>query len=61
MTVHVEALPDSASVDDRQAHAKELGHHIKSVIGISATIDVTEPGQVERSLGKAKRVVDNRN
>ncbi|WP_298815369.1 phenylacetate--CoA ligase PaaK [uncultured Roseibium sp.] len=60
MTVHVEALPGAASSDQRRASAKELGHHIKSVIGVSALIDVTEPGKVERSAGKAKRVVDNR-
>ncbi|WP_298981849.1 phenylacetate--CoA ligase PaaK [uncultured Roseibium sp.] len=60
MTVHVEALPGAVSSDQRRASAKELGHHIKSVIGVSALIDVTEPGKVERSAGKAKRVVDNR-
>ncbi|WP_428672334.1 phenylacetate--CoA ligase PaaK [Roseibium sp.] len=60
MTVRVEASPDCASGEDRKASAAELSHHIKSVIGVSARIDVTEPGQVERSAGKAKRVVDNR-
>lgn len=61
MTVHVEALPAAAAEDARGASAKELAHHIKSVIGVSAAIKVTEPGAVERSAGKAKRVVDNRN
>ncbi|CTQ55679.1 Phenylacetate-coenzyme A ligase [Roseibium album] len=60
MTVHVEAAPGSTSSDQRQASARELSHHIKSALGISAKIDVAEPGQVERSAGKAKRVVDNR-
>jgi len=60
MTVHVEAVPQAANPDVRKGSAKELAHHIKSVIGISAAIDVSEPGSVERSLGKAKRVVDNR-
>ncbi len=60
MTVHVEALPTAATSDARQASAKELSHHIKSVVGVSARIDVAEPGKVERSAGKAKRVVDNR-
>jgi len=60
MTVHVEALPEASSADARAASAKELSHHIKSVVGVSASVDVTEPGQVERSAGKAKRVVDNR-
>ncbi|MEP4767052.1 MAG: phenylacetate--CoA ligase PaaK [Roseibium sp.] len=60
MTVHVEALPEAMSAEARQGQAKELGHHIKSVIGISAAVNVKDPGQVERSAGKAKRVVDNR-
>lgn len=60
MTVHVEATPDAADSTVRKASAGELAHHIKSVVGISAEIDVTEPGAVERSMGKAKRVVDNR-
>lgn len=60
MTVHVESTEAAASADARNASAKELAHHIKSVIGVSTRIDVTEPGGVERSQGKAKRVVDNR-
>ncbi|WP_417681861.1 phenylacetate--CoA ligase PaaK [Roseibium sp.] len=60
MTVHVESTESAASADARGASAKELAHHIKSVIGVSTRIDVTEPGGVERSQGKAKRVVDNR-
>ncbi|GAA0770478.1 phenylacetate--CoA ligase [Roseibium denhamense] len=60
MTVHVEASPSAASSDQRSASAAELGHHIKSIVGVSARIDVTAPGNVERSAGKAKRVVDNR-
>ncbi|MCG6858643.1 MAG: phenylacetate--CoA ligase [Salaquimonas sp.] len=60
MIVHVEASEISAGEEARQASARELAHHIKSVIGISTKIDVGEPGAVERSLGKARRVVDNR-
>ncbi|MBO6758424.1 MAG: phenylacetate--CoA ligase [Roseibium sp.] len=60
MTVHVEATRDQASEPARAASAKELAHHIKSVIGISTRIDVSTPGTVARSEGKAKRVVDNR-
>ena len=60
MTINVEATADAASDDARQASAKELAHHIKSVIGVSSRIQVGEPGGVERSQGKAKRIVDNR-
>jgi phenylacetate-CoA ligase len=34
--------------------------HIKSNIGISVAVSVCDPGAVERSVGKAKRVVDLR-
>ena len=61
MTVHVEATADAANDAARAASGKELAHHIKSVVGVSARINVAEPGNVARSEGKAKRVVDNRN
>lgn len=60
MTVHVEAALDHAATDARAAAARELTSHIKNVIGISAKVHVGDPGAVERSLGKAKRVVDKR-
>lgn len=60
LTVHVESTETAADDASREASAKELAHHIKSVIGVSTRINVTEPGGVERSQGKAKRVVDNR-
>lgn len=60
MTVHVEAAADATDDMVRAGSAKELNHHIKSVVGISTKITVQDPGAVERSLGKARRVVDNR-
>jgi len=60
MTVHVEATTGAAGAEAREASAKLLGKKIKSIVGVSALIDVTEPGVVERSQGKAVRVVDNR-
>jgi phenylacetate-CoA ligase len=60
MTILVEALAETADEAARAACAKELSHHVKSVIGVSAAVKVCDPGAVERSLGKAKRVVDNR-
>ena len=60
MTVKAEAAPGHESSEAREAAAKELAHHIKSMIGISTRIDVGDSGAVERSLGKAKRVVDKR-
>jgi len=41
--------------------ARELGHHIKSYIGVSVGVEVVEPMAIERvTIGKAKRVVDKR-
>jgi phenylacetate-CoA ligase len=45
---------------DGEAAGKRLAHHIKSLIGVSAGVKVLPPGGVERSLGKAKRIVDRR-
>ena len=60
MTIHVEASTNSVSNTEREAAATELASHIKNVIGVSSKVKVAEPGGVERSLGKARRVVDNR-
>lgn len=58
MTIHVEAL--TADEAARAAAARELAHHVKSVIGVTARIVVGLPGSAPRSEGKARRVVDNR-
>ncbi len=60
MEVLVEAAPAAAQADARQASAAELGHHVKGSIGVTAKITVTDPGGVERSQGKARRVIDKR-
>jgi phenylacetate-CoA ligase len=60
MEVLVEAAGGSAEPDARAASAAELSHHIKGVIGVTAAITVAEPGGVERSQGKARRVIDKR-
>ena len=44
-------------VEGDTAAAAQLQHHIKSYVGISAEVRV---GTVERSIGKAKRVIDKR-
>ncbi|WP_171100685.1 phenylacetate--CoA ligase PaaK [Ruegeria sp. HKCCD7255] len=61
MRVHVEALPDAADELSKTAAARMLSKRIKDVVGISTEIDVGDPGAVERSQGKARRVIDNRN
>ncbi|MFK8075246.1 MAG: phenylacetate--CoA ligase PaaK [Granulosicoccus sp.] len=56
MIVHVEKLENTS---DAEAGGK-LAELIKANIGISAEIQVGEPGSVARSQGKAVRIVDNR-
>ncbi len=40
--------------------AKDVAHHIKAMVGVTADIRVGEEGAVPRSIGKAQRVVDLR-
>ncbi len=60
MRVHVESLPEHGDGEAQAVQAAALGHRIKEVIGVSAQIVVADPGTVERSQGKARRVVDTR-
>ena len=58
--VRCELAPEHRQVD-RDAVARELQHRIKSLIGVSARVDVGLPESIERTLvGKARRVVDKR-
>jgi phenylacetate-CoA ligase len=59
LTVLVECAAGVAGADADAAGA-QLGHHIKSLIGVSAQVRVVPSGGIERSIGKAKRVVDKR-
>jgi len=45
---------------DAAAAATELAGRIKSRIGVSAVVTVAPPGSVERSVGKMRRILDNR-
>lgn len=59
LTVRVEAaLGTPAEVAD--AAGGQLAHDIKAMIGVTAAIELLAVGGVERSVGKARRVVDLR-
>ncbi len=60
MRVFVEASEGSTGEMSRTAAARMLTKRIKDVVGVSTEIIVGDPGDVERSQGKAKRVIDNR-
>ena len=59
MTVHAEALAEEQSV--LAGAAEQLAQRVKSFIGISVDVNVGRPGCIDRSLGKAKHVIDRRN
>lgn len=54
LTIMVEALDHAA---DRVALAAQARERIKTMIGVTATVEVVEPFAVPRSQGKAQRVV----
>ncbi|MPY84250.1 MAG: phenylacetate--CoA ligase [Actinophytocola sp.] len=59
MTVRVEARPDTAAELCRAA-ADQLIARVKDSVGVSVAVDVTDPDTLERSLGKMRRIVDER-
>jgi phenylacetate-CoA ligase len=59
MTVHVERRPD-ATEPDAEAAGAQLATQIKNTIGVTTAIVVEPPGTIERSMGKMRRIVDNR-
>ena len=58
LTVRVELARDAADISG--AVAAELAHKVKAYVGISAKICVEPVGTLERSAGKAQRVIDRR-
>jgi phenylacetate-CoA ligase len=59
LTVRVERAVGAGHADGEAAGAA-LAHVIKSLIGVTAAVQIVASGGIERSLGKAKRVVDKR-
>ncbi|OQW55713.1 MAG: phenylacetate-CoA ligase [Proteobacteria bacterium SG_bin9] len=59
MEIQVESRPDADAAVRKTASAA-LAQCVKDTIGITAAVTVLEPGSIERSGGKAKRVIDNR-
>jgi phenylacetate-CoA ligase len=62
LNVRVEVKPEHAGCSAHErAKAKEgLEHQIKSYIGTSVNVVVEQTGSIDRSVGKAKRVIDQR-
>ncbi len=61
LTIAVEARQGLAhDCDEARSAATLLAHEIKTYVGTTAVIELRAEGGVERSVGKAKRVVDKR-
>ena len=61
LTVEVEIAPAlSGTANAYPVIADRVRHHIKSMIGVSAEVEVKQPGEIPRSQGKAVRVRDLR-
>jgi phenylacetate-CoA ligase len=58
--VEVSSRIFSDEIKGLEAVEKKIQHEIHNVLGLTATIKLVEPKTIERSEGKAKRVVDNR-
>jgi len=59
VTINVELRAGDVSAPAPEV-ARELGKRIKTMVGISANVNVAPMGAIERSQGKAVRVIDRR-
>ena len=59
MTVRVETREGVGESAGRDA-GQQLRHMVKSTIGVSVAVDVVPPDAIERSVGKMRRIVDER-
>ena len=50
-----------ANEDEIKEGIKTLQHRIKSGVGVSVKVNIKAQGEIQRSQGKAQRVVDERN
>ncbi|QNE78879.1 phenylacetate--CoA ligase [Streptomyces finlayi] len=59
LTVRAEARP-GAGPEQRTAAAAAIAAAVKDGIGVSVGVEIVEPESLERSVGKLKRIVDER-
>jgi len=62
VVVKVEMRPEAFSDEMRQmiAFRDRIDHEIHAVTGLRMTVELVAPGTIERSAGKARRVLDHR-
>ncbi|MFZ3565561.1 phenylacetate--CoA ligase PaaK [Streptomyces sp. BH097] len=59
LTVRAEARPD-ATPEDRESAAQAISAGMKDGVGVTVSVEIVEPESLERSVGKIKRIVDER-
>src|SRR5262245_49037010 len=59
LLVRVESRVELSGEETDRA-AGDLSRRLKGMCGLSAEIEIVQPGTVERSMGKARRVIDRR-
>jgi phenylacetate-CoA ligase len=60
LTVRVESASDAIADVERTTLARVLAERVKKSIGVTITVDVVDPYALQRSLGKARRIDDQR-
>lgn len=59
MRILVEATPD-ADADRRRSAAAQITAGVKDGVGVSVTVEILDPDTLERSVGKLRRIDDQR-
>ena len=59
LTVRVESR-DGVAESARAAAGERLCQQVKDRIGVSVQVQVLAPDSIEHSMGKARRLIDNR-
>ena len=60
LTLRVEALDPRLTEADRVRLTRALSERVREAVGVTIAVDVVDPHSLERSLGKAKRIDDQR-
>jgi phenylacetate-CoA ligase len=58
--VEVEEAIFSDTIRSLESLSRRVEHTIKDLLGVSCKVKLVEPKSIQRSEGKAKRVIDNR-
>jgi phenylacetate-CoA ligase len=60
LEVRIEARSRATDPAERERLARALAARVKENVGVTVTVTVVEPDSIERSMGKAKRIIDHR-